>query len=116
MNDLAAKHVFGELTIEEVFSHLKDRISSVGVCFVNNGKQTTLLPYQQWWTDGDDFILFGSEESQERRLSFPRNSKIKIFKEHVSLVKDGVIIKIVFHETTRINLSNFVPEPNKEVA
>lgn len=116
MNDLAAKHVFGELTLEEVFNHLRDRISSVGVCFVNNGKQTTLLPYQQWWTDGDDFILFGSEESQERRLSFPRNSKIKIFKEHVSLVKDGVIIKIVFHETKRINLSNFVPEPNKEVA
>ena len=116
MNDLVTKYVFGELTIEEVFGHLKNRLSSVGVCFVENGKQTPLLTYRQWWTDSEDFILFErDEESYERRLSFPRNSKIKIFKEHVSLVKDGVIIKIVFHETKRINLSNFVPEANKEV-
>lgn len=111
MNDLAVKHVFGELSLEEVFNHLRDRISAVLVCFWENGKQTSLLPYRQWWTDGDQFVLFErDEDGYERRLSFPRNSKIKVFKEHVSLEKEGKIVKIVFQETLRINLSNFLPE------
>lgn len=102
-DEIKAKHVFGELTLGEVWNMVARSCSHIVLT------KEPPWPVDQEYTffscDGDSMSLFSDDNNMEPDWDFPLSTKVKVKEDHVEFADtDGYKIELFFSRLEAIRL------------
>ena len=107
--ELIAKTVFGEITLEEVLNKFADRISSIEVDqgFLDDGiLYSEANKYESWLLEDGELQLFGKYGTE---LALPLDSKVKVQEHDIEIRNEDGIYSLTFIEFRSIKFDSLLP-------
>lgn len=102
-NELLAKNVFGELTLEDVYRRFEGDLVAM---YLENNVGIPELLVTSWIVEGRQFIAYGDYETN---FIFNLNAKVKVLDSHIELKdEEGTEWYLTF--LVSANLENLSPK------